>query len=143
MIDYSFSLFDLEYFLLILTRVTCFVFISPFFSMKNTPRHVRIGLSFFTAMLLYETMTPIEDMVTYNFDGKSIVARENEISAKRNEDMAKAYFNCHTDITIPYDEIGELAAVCETDSGITEEKPIIVAGRFMLKGCEELNKPLD
>ena len=84
-----------------------------------------------------------EDMVTYNFDGKSIVARENEISAKRNEDMAKAYFNCHTDITIPYDEIGELAAVCETDSGITEEKPIIVAGRFMLKGCEELNKPLN
>ena len=64
MIDYSFSLFDLEYFLLILTRVTCFVFIAPFFSMKNTPRHVRIGLSFFIAMLLYETVTPVE--VSYN-----------------------------------------------------------------------------
>lgn len=83
-----------------------------------------------------------EDMVTYNADGKAIVARENEISAKREEDMTKAYFNCHTDITIPYDEIGELTAVCEKDGAATEEKPIIAAGRFVLNGCEELNKPL-
>ncbi len=80
-----------------------------------------------------------EDMVTYNADGKAIVARENEISAKRNEDMTKAYFNCHTDITIPYDEISELTAVCLNG----EEKPIIVNGRFVLKGCEELNRPFD
>lgn len=66
MIDYSFSLYDLEYFLLVLTRVSCFVFVAPFFSMKNTPRHVRIGLSFFTALLLYETLTPEETAVTYN-----------------------------------------------------------------------------
>lgn len=79
-----------------------------------------------------------EDMVTYNADGKAIVARENEISAKRNEDITKAYFNCHTDITIPYDEIGELTAVCE--NGV--KKTIIEAGRFVLNGCEELNKPL-
>lgn len=79
-----------------------------------------------------------EDMVTYNADGKAIVARENEISAKRNEDMTKAYFNCHTDITIPYDEIGELTAVCE--NGV--ETTIISCGRFVLNGCEELNKPL-
>jgi len=79
-----------------------------------------------------------EDMVTYNADGKAIVARENEISARRNEDMTKAYFNCHTDITIPYDEIGELAAVCKDG----EEKQIIAAGKFVLNGCEELNKPL-
>ena len=79
-----------------------------------------------------------EDMVTYNADGKAIVARENEISARRNEDMTKAYFNCHTDITIPYDEIGELTAVCKDG----EEKQIISAGKFVLNGCEELNKPL-
>lgn len=83
-----------------------------------------------------------EDMVTYNADGKAIVARENEVSAKRNEDMTKAYFNCHTDITIPYDEIGELTGVCEKNGVTVEEKPIIVSGRFVLKGCEELNKPL-
>ncbi len=66
MIQYSFSLYDLEYFLLVFVRVTCFVFIAPFFSMKNTPRHVRIGLSFFIAMLLYETLTPNEMSVSYN-----------------------------------------------------------------------------
>lgn len=80
-----------------------------------------------------------EDMVTYNADGKAIVARENEVSAKRKEDMTKAYFNCHTDITIPYDEIGELTAVCADK----KEKPIIVNGRFVLDGCEELNIPLN
>lgn len=66
MIDYSFSLYDLEYFLLVLTRVSCFVFVAPFFSMNNTPRHVRIGFSVFTALLLYETMTPDRMAVTYN-----------------------------------------------------------------------------
>ena len=80
-----------------------------------------------------------EDMVTYNADGKAIVARENEVSAMRNEDMTKAYFNCHTDITIPYDEIGELTAVCADGT----EKPVIMNGRFVLEGCEELNVPLD
>ncbi len=58
MINYSFSLYDLEYFLLILTRVSCFVFIAPFFSLQNTPNRVKIGVSFFTSMLLYQTLTP-------------------------------------------------------------------------------------
>lgn len=65
MINYSFSIYDLEYFLLIFTRVSCFVFIAPFFSMKNTPAAVRIGISFFTAMLLYQTLTP-SDAVVYS-----------------------------------------------------------------------------
>ena len=43
--------------------------------------------------------------MTYNPDGKAIVARDNEISILRKEDISKAYFNCHTDITIPYDEL--------------------------------------
>lgn len=65
MVNYSFSIYDLEYFLLIFTRVSCFVFIAPFFSMKNTPAAVRIGISFFTAMLLYEALTP-SDAVAYS-----------------------------------------------------------------------------
>ena len=56
----SFSIYDLEYFLLILTRMSCFVFVAPFFSMKNTPAMVRIGISFFTSMLLYQALTPAE-----------------------------------------------------------------------------------
>ena len=30
MVRYSFSVYDLEYFLLILVRVSCFVFVAPF-----------------------------------------------------------------------------------------------------------------
>ncbi len=63
MVDFSFSLYDLEYFLLILTRVSCFVFIAPFFSMTNTPQRVRVGLSVLTAVLLYQVLTPAEALV--------------------------------------------------------------------------------
>ena len=80
-----------------------------------------------------------EDMMTYNPDGKAIVARENEVSALRHADPDQAYFNCHTDITIPYDELGELTAV--TADG--RELVIIRNGRFVLPGCEELNKPFE
>lgn len=65
MIKLSFSMYDLEYFLLILTRVSCFVFAAPFFSLNNTPRHVRVALSVFTALLLYQTLTPAP-AVEYN-----------------------------------------------------------------------------
>ena len=64
MINYSFSIYDLEYFLLILVRVSCFVYICPFFSMKNTPRRVRVALSVFIAMLLYNAVTPAQAVVT-------------------------------------------------------------------------------
>ncbi len=57
MIDYSFSYQDLEYFLLLFTRVSCFIFIVPFFSTTNTPRQIRVGLSFFITLILYSTMT--------------------------------------------------------------------------------------
>lgn len=80
-----------------------------------------------------------EDMVTYNPDGKAIVARENDFSALRNEDISKAYFNCHTDITIPYSELGLLQTV-----GKNKEKTVIIEnGKFVLKGCEELNRALE
>lgn len=80
-----------------------------------------------------------EDMITYNPDGKAIVARENSISAKRFDEPTEAYFGCHTDITIEYDELGRLYGV--STSG--EEIDIIRDGRFVLKGTEELNKELD
>jgi len=80
-----------------------------------------------------------EDMVTYNPDGKQIVARENDFSKLRSEDMSKAYFNCHTDITIPYDELDKITVIRK--DGTTED--IISDGRFVLAGIEELNKPLD
>ncbi|MDD7026160.1 MAG: aminopeptidase [Lachnospiraceae bacterium] len=80
-----------------------------------------------------------EETVTYNPNGKQIMAKENECSMKRHEDRKAAYFNCHTDITIPYEELGLLAAV--TKSG--ESHPVIERGRFVLPSCEELNKAFD
>lgn len=80
-----------------------------------------------------------EDVKLYNPDGREIIAKENEISALRHTEPEKAYFQCHTDITIPYDELQELSAV-----GPEGEKiPIIRDGRFVLQGCEELNRALE
>lgn len=80
-----------------------------------------------------------EELPVYNPDGREIIAKDNTCSLKRKEDAAKAYFNCHTDITIPYDELGELTAVSENGERIT----IIQNGRFVLPGCEELNLPFE
>lgn len=78
-----------------------------------------------------------EDVRVYNPDGKEIVAKENSKSALRKENPMEAYFNCHTDITIPYDELGELTAVRKDGVRI----PIIRDGRFVLPGTEPLNEP--
>lgn len=80
-----------------------------------------------------------EDMRLYNPDGKEIVAKENSRSAGRKEDPSSAYFNCHTDITIPYDELGELTAVRKDGVRI----PIIKDGRFVLPGTELLNEAFE
>lgn len=80
-----------------------------------------------------------EDMRLYNPDGKEIVAKENSRSAGRKEDPSSAYFNCHTDITIPYDELGELTAVRKDGVRI----PIIKDGRFVLPGTEPLNEAFE
>ncbi len=80
-----------------------------------------------------------EDVPVYNPDGKEIIARDNSFSIRRKTEPDKAYFNCHTDITIPYEEIGSITAVHADGS----EQLIIENGRFALKGTELLNEPLD
>lgn len=73
MIDYSFSIYDLEYFLLILVRVSCFVYVAPFFSMKNTPANVRVAISFFTSLLLYQALTPTEAVAYSSLAGYTVI----------------------------------------------------------------------
>ncbi len=60
MINYEFSLYTFEYFLMILVRVASFVFIAPFFGITNTPGRVKIGLSAFLALILYQVIVPKE-----------------------------------------------------------------------------------
>ena len=76
-----------------------------------------------------------EDHAVFNPNGKEIIARDNAVSILRKTEMKKAYYNCHTDITIPYDEVGEIYVVREDGSKII----LIKDGRFVLEGTEGLN----
>ena len=80
-----------------------------------------------------------EDVKLYNEDGKEIVAKDNSVSLLRHTDPSKAYFACHTDITIPYDELGAIIACYEDGTKCT----IIENGRFVLDGTQELNQAFD
>ena len=80
-----------------------------------------------------------EDKAVYNPDGKEIIARDNEVSILRKTDPGNAYMNCHTDITIPYDELGSITAHAADGSSYD----IIRDGRFVIPGTEELNAPLE
>lgn len=80
-----------------------------------------------------------EEVRVYNEDGKEIVAKDNSVSILRKTDPSKAYFACHTDITIPYDELGSIIAYAKEGTAYT----IIEKGRFVLEGTEELNTPFD
>lgn len=53
MIDYNFSYGDLEVFLLIVVRVTCFIFVCPFFGGRQTPNLVKVGFGLLLSVLLY------------------------------------------------------------------------------------------
>ena len=79
-----------------------------------------------------------EDIKVYNPNGKEIVARDNSVSIQRKEDVSAAYFHCHTDITIPYEELNSITVECADG----KEIEIIRDGIFVLPGTEILNEPL-
>lgn len=82
-----------------------------------------------------------EDVPMYNPDGKEVIARDNSCSILRKDEKRadEAYYNCHTDITIPYDELGDIMVECQDGHEIA----IIREGRFVLPGTEELNEELN
>ncbi len=80
-----------------------------------------------------------EEHKVYNPDGKEIIARDNEISLLRQSDPSRAYFNCHTDITLPYDEIKEITVYKKDGTSIS----IIKNARFVLEGTLVLNEAFD
>ena len=79
-----------------------------------------------------------EDIKVYNPNGKEIVARDNSVSIQRKEDISAAYFHCHTDITIPYEELKSITVECADG----KEIEIIRDGIFVLPGTEILKEPL-
>lgn len=81
-----------------------------------------------------------EDVRVYNPDGREIISKDNELTLEfRKTEPMKAYFLCHTDITIPYDELAEISSVAADGT----RYPIIKDGRFAVCGAEDLNLPLD
>lgn len=80
-----------------------------------------------------------EDTAVFNPNGKEIMPRDNAVSLKRKENPADAYFNCHTDVTIPFEELGSITVIRRDGS----TRDIIRNGRFAVPGTEELNIPLE
>ena len=81
-----------------------------------------------------------EETGVFNPDGKEMVAKDNSVSILRKEEetAAGAYLNCHTDITIPYDELGEITVGRKDGS----KAWVFRDGRFAAPGTEELNASL-
>jgi len=80
-----------------------------------------------------------EDHKIYNvIDRKEMIAKDNERSILRKEDLMKAYTNIHTDMTLPYESIEYIASVRKDGS----KDYIIKDGIFAVKGTEELNHAL-
>lgn len=80
-----------------------------------------------------------EDSPVYNPNGKEVIARENEKTCQRHENPEAAYTYRHTDITIPYNELGTIIGYDDKNNAYE----IIGQGRFVLPGTELLNKPFD
>ena len=52
MVTASFSIHNLEFFLLILTRVSTMIYAAPFFNIKGVPGKLKIGLAFFLSIIV-------------------------------------------------------------------------------------------
>lgn len=80
-----------------------------------------------------------EDHVIHNvIDNKEMIAKDNEKSILRKEDIMQAYTNVHIDMTLPYESIEYIASVQKDGT----KNYIIKDGIFVVEGTEELNLPL-
>ena len=80
-----------------------------------------------------------EDSPVFNiYGGKEMVARDNEMTQRRGEDP-DCYVNFHTDITIPYKEMGLFVG---TDRHTGEQHVIIKDGKFVPDIAQRLNDNL-
>ena len=53
MVNLSFSLENFQYLLLILVRIASFIFVAPIFGERGMPNQIKIGLSAFVALFMY------------------------------------------------------------------------------------------
>ncbi|MGN0408504.1 MAG: flagellar biosynthetic protein FliR [Bacteroides sp.] len=65
MINFSVALQEFELFILILVRISTFVYAAPFFNTANTPQRMKVGFSIALAMLVYS----LDLNITYSYEG--------------------------------------------------------------------------
>lgn len=58
MVNATFDLNTFEYFLLILVRVSTFIFVAPFYGQRNMPNRIKVGLSVFVSILVFYGVSP-------------------------------------------------------------------------------------
>lgn len=56
----DFAVEDIEVFLLILVRISGFIFTAPFFNLNSIPRKVKVGLSVFMALVIFSSVNGIQ-----------------------------------------------------------------------------------
>lgn len=76
MLNYTFSLVDFELLILILVRISCFVYAAPFYGMTNVPSRVKIGLSCFISILIFSSVNQSEVAYTGMIGYAVIVLKE-------------------------------------------------------------------
>ena len=64
MITYQTGLAQFELFVLVLVRITTFIYAAPFFNVSGTPNRLKIGFSFILTMLVYSMHSDMS--VSYN-----------------------------------------------------------------------------
>ena len=79
MIDLTFTYADLEYYLLILVRITCFVYAAPFFSLNGVPRRVKVGFSIFLAYLIF-TIVDRNEVVYNTLPGYAVIVMKEALT---------------------------------------------------------------
>jgi flagellar biosynthetic protein FliR len=77
---FTISLVDFEYFLLVLVRIATFMFVAPFFSTRNVPARVRIGISFFAAVIIFQALHPEEAYSYVSVVGYAVLVLKEAIT---------------------------------------------------------------
>ncbi|GHU41000.1 flagellar biosynthetic protein FliR [Clostridia bacterium] len=77
MVNVGVSVQTLEYFLMVMTRIVCFIFIAPFFGMRDIPTRVKAGFALFVSMVVFGVIEPQNPLVYSGiFEYAGIILRE-------------------------------------------------------------------
>ncbi|MFV0464733.1 MAG: flagellar biosynthetic protein FliR [Lachnospiraceae bacterium] len=79
MINFDFTLQSIEYFLLIMMRIASFLAVAPLYSRSSVPIRVKIGISFFLSIILYQVL-PAQEINYHGLIGFTGIAVKEVIT---------------------------------------------------------------